>query len=313
MNGTTALYTPAQLAVLPLAGALMSPLLSWFFYWAARRRHQAGDTLKSRAYLFYRMLSGILLGQFIGHTIWTHSYALVIFVALGYFLFDGAEGVARIWNTNTNWVGPADYDAPDDVGLNRQTMEVESIVVSDDLSGRAFQDDQFTAQADYKDTRKRQWMLVSIIVLFIIISTMDGIQLVALAPPTAAIITCYYINAAALSVAVYGAMIHAKFHVTEEDRPRLAWWVGVTVGWCVVFTLCSSLMALVGLQLSEARAMIQSEALIAFYGASSGALLKVQQYFHTMKMSTIDRRDTWLGIGVFGVALAQSMVTSIYL
>ena len=62
-------YATWEMAVLPLVGGLVSPLLSWFIYRLSRQRLKRKETLKSSAHVFYRILSGVLLSQFLCHTV----------------------------------------------------------------------------------------------------------------------------------------------------------------------------------------------------------------------------------------------------
>src|SRR5271165_5678545 len=133
MNNTVAIYSPAQQAMLPLAGLVVSPILSIIIYILARRRLTQIEPLKSRAHLFYFMLSGNLAGQFIGHTKWTSQEFMSVFVAVGFFSLFAFQEIMRICNINSNLVSPSDSMSRDDIGLNKRTMEIESIIELDDI------------------------------------------------------------------------------------------------------------------------------------------------------------------------------------
>ncbi len=307
--------------VLPLLGGVVAPLIGFFVYRFARRRFRLKDTVKSKAFLFYRVLSAVLLGQFLCHTI-IHSDVdlgirfMFIFVLTGYVLMDIGESVGRVWNTNSGYTGPLDEHVQDEVAMNREKMEENTIVVADNIASHDFSALVWTLEDLAKDKRKREWMLGILFVIFAIISVMDGMMIVFRAPTTmqACIMTivCYYVNGISMSVAVYGAMIHAKTMYIEEDRPRMLWNTGLIVLWSVIL-VCSAIPVLVGAQVSVIASIVQSKAFLAFYGTASGCVLKLQQYFYNRKCDMTDKRDTALGVIVFILAVGQSALTGFLL
>lgn len=311
MNNTL-LYTAGQQAALPLAGLVVCPLVSFGVFKLARMRLRKveSDSLRSRAYLFYLIISGILLGQCIGH-LDLNSLFSKLFFAVGYFLFNAADTVGRIWNTNSNFIALPESDCMDDVGLNKDTMEEQTVVVAMDITSTQYQQTAYLMEVVYKDNRKRQWFLGCLIVSFGILSFSSGLSLVYHAP-TPAVFICYYLNAIALSVSVHGAMIHAKFHVTEGIKPRVVWWTVVSGVWCLLYFF-SSLFVLCGMDPVTATQITQHYAWVTFYAMAAGAILRMQQYYHNMKVDATEKQDHLVGILVFGVALGQSLVTSYFL
>ena len=328
MNATQLIYTEGEQAALSIAGLVLCPLLSIPAYIVSRwRSEQASKSLKSRAYLFYMAISGVLIGQFIGHTKWaidcTSGFAtwgsfliVTIFVAVGWYLLDTCEAFARVWNTNPNMLAPSDYNAPDDIALNRSTMEEEEVVVTTDPTSNDFSNAVFLGHDKFKDKTKRRWMLGVLFVLFAAVCFVNGLYLVYQYPVTPSektqIIICYYANAILMSTAIYGAMIHARIHVMEEKRFRLITWFGLSALWSIIF-FGSALMVLVRMEWILAFQIIHSEYLIAFYGVASGAILKMQQYFHNMKSDGIDCSDTIFGRFILFITMGASVVVSVWL
>lgn len=326
----TASYATWQVAILPLVGGLVSPLLSWFIYRLSRQRLKRKETLKSSAHVFYRILSGVLLSQFLCHTVLpstsldsfdTPLTSLDVkytfyFILLGYFFIDTCEAISRIWNTNTRYVAPLDEQVRDDIGLNKETMEEQSIVVAQDVGSSDFSNTVWALQDYSKDKRKRQWLLGLLLSVFCIITVMDGMLLVYRNPQgdlqMIGTIVSFFINGMSMSVAVYGAMLHAKFHVTEELKPRIWWWCSVTLLWSAAL-ICCTVPVLMQLSLAMAQAIINNRIMLAFYGVAAGCVLKLQQYYHNRKVENIDRRETLVGIIVFFAALAQGVATSLWL
>jgi hypothetical protein len=98
-------YGLGERIALPLAGGLIAPALSALVYRFVRRRLREQETLTSRAYLLYRALSGVLLGQLAGHMLVVPltgfgAVFAFVFALIGFFVLDVADGVGRLWNSN---------------------------------------------------------------------------------------------------------------------------------------------------------------------------------------------------------------------
>ena len=332
-------YAIWQAAILPLMGGIVCPLMSWLVYRVSRRRLKRKETLKSSAHVFYRSLSGVLLAQFLCHTFVPSAPApsgsgggngtpftaldikyMFYFILLGYFIFEIFESIARIWNTNVHYIAPLDDHSPlgqDEIGLNKETMEEQTVVVASNVSSNDFSNTVWLLQDAAKDKTKRQWLLATLLITFCIISVMDGMLLIYRNPQdtlqTIGILVSYFVNGICMSFAIFGGMIHAKFHVVEEQRPRVAWWSFVTAVWSIAL-ICSSIPLLSGaVTLQLAQEIVNNRVLLAFYGFAAGMVLKLQQYYHLQKVNNIDRRQTIVGLLVFFIALAQGVATSLWL
>jgi hypothetical protein len=314
MNATiTQIYhMDSEKAILSLVGLVLSPLLSCILYYLARKRLnlKKDETSKSKAHLFYRMVSGILLAQFLGHTYWYAPFWFIgMFVCIGYFFMDASESIGRLWNKNDNYIGPTDYSAPQDIGLNKKTHVRDNIIVADDLTSSEFAHEVFLVEDDVKDLKKRQWILFVLLLCLFIISCVDGFHL-AVTPSSILLIVSYYVHGACLSVAVYSTMIHAQYH-TEATR-RWFWWCMITLLWSLIF-FCSAIFVLLPIPSVLILDILNHKAFVAIYGFASGILLKLQHYFHGIHVETRDKNELWLGIGVFFAAVTIAMLTSIYL
>lgn len=310
LNTTTILHFAPEKAALSLVGLVVVPLVSIIVYYIASKRVQEAQNTKSKAHLFYRMISGILIAQFIGHTYWYTTgpfWFIALFVALGYVALDVAESVARIWNKNPNYI-PLD-EIIEDIDLDKKSNKSNDMVVASDLASPQFAEDTFDVEDSVKDLVKRRWMLGALFFCLIVISCADGFHLVvtSISPP---LLASYYVHGACLSVAVFSAMIHAKVHTA---RRGCGWWTLFTALWAVIY-FCSALFVILGLPPQYIIVeTLNHPAFVALYGFASGTLLKIQVYFHFMKSFTSDKRDLRVGILVFVVATALSMATSIYL
>lgn len=329
MNVTTVapllgpLYSVGDKVVLILLGALVVPLMGWFIFVIARRRLRLKDTLKSRGYLFYQMLAGVLLGQFMCHT-WVGLGAsaldarfMFLFALLGCNLLLTAETVGRLWNTNPNYMGPSSDDsAHDEYSLDRQRMEDQSMVIAANVGSPTFAENTWGNLDQAKQMRKRNWMLGVVVVIFTIISVMDGMLLIYRAPrdelSVALTILAFYINGISMTISVFGAALHAKWHVLEERRVRLGWWLALTLGWAAVLT-GTAVPAVVGVSVEDAQAVIAHRAFLPFYGLASGAVLVLFRYYYNRKMDNTGRREAFWGEVVFWLATAQAALTGFWL
>jgi len=317
MNTTTVTqiyHVPVEKAVLSLVGLVLSPVLSGILYYLARKRLnlKKDETSKSKAHLFYRMVSGILLAQFLGHTYWYNPFWFIgVFVCFGYFFMDASESIGRLWNKNDNYIGPTDFAAPQDIGLNKKTHVRDNIIVADDLTSPEFAQEVFIVEDDVKDLTKRQYVLLVLLVCLFIISCVDGFHL-AVTPSSILLIVSYYVHGVCLSVAVYSTMIHAQYHTEGPKSRRWFWWCMITLIWSFVY-FCSAIFVFLPIPSALLLDILNHKAFVATYGFASGILLKLQHYFHGIHVETRDKSELWLGIGVFFAAVAIAMMTSIYL
>lgn len=321
-------YGATEKALLTLLGGAFVPFSSWIVYVVARHRLRYKATLKSRAYLFYQVLAGVLLGQFMCHT-WVGLGAspvdarfMFLFALLGCNIFHSAETVGRLWNTNVNYHGPLDdnHDSntadDDDDDLDREQMEEKTVDATTHVNSDAHADHHWVRNDKAKRRRKRKWMMALVFVVFAIICLMDGMVLVYRNPQDATqmglTLFAFYLNGVSMTISVLGAMLHAKWHVREERRPRMAWWCLLTFIWTVIL-VGSVVPVLVGVSAETAQCIISAKPFLAFYGVASGCVLVLKQYYHNRKMDDIGKRESFLGEVVFWLATAQAAVTGFWL
>jgi len=295
------------------AGAVVAPLLSAAIYAYSRRRWDVREqNTTSRAYLFYRMLSAVLLGQFLGHTYNGAGAAdtryLYAFIAVGYvFIMDVWDNVGRVWNTNVNYVGYASDD-DHDVGLNRDTMQPEPYVVGTDVSSPSYADGILVVMNTDKLLRRRRWLLAALFVVLIIVSLMDGFLVVVRGTTNqVALVVCYYASTAAMTVALCGAMIHARLQAV----PRA--WLLLSAAWCAVLVCCALPAMLFANRAADIATALNSRAFLLFYGLASGCMLWLHRYFYNMKRGAPSKQQTAQGIVVFAVGVAQGVLSGYFL
>jgi hypothetical protein len=316
-------YGPAAQGLLPLAGLVVCPLLCFFIYRYTRRRFEGKETLKSRAFLFYRMMGGIFLGQFVCHTFLKgttysvlRSEAMAVFVLAGYIAVTAAVAIARVCGPNKHVSGPRDEDVEDDLGFNKETMEQEDYVKMRDLGSPVFGHKMHTVGDTSYDDRKRRWILALAMFTFIFIAIVDGLFLVYKDPQTdgavAAIVVCFYINKMAQTVALCGTMVHAKIQEISGTKTRIFAWTFLTAAWSLCVFL-STLPVLVQTPLEDVAAAIAHPALAIFFAMAAGSVLWMVAYYMNQKLRKIDRKDTVIGIFVLMLAAGQSAVTAFYL
>ncbi len=299
----------ALVVVLSCSSFLLAPLLSVAIYLLAKRRLDHASTQRSRAHLFYQMISGNLLGLLLGHINWTTNY-VGIAAAVGYWLMIIAELVGRCWTENKNMIGPHDNDDGEDATskliLNSDTCIDNPIIVAN-VNGEDWAPLQIQQHNIDKSNRKRIWMLIALFFMMTVTSLTDGIHL-AMGTFEAAQIVCYIIHAASMTIVICSGFIHANVH---RAKHCLLLWIALSFLWCVIL-FGSALEAIIGI---VAQSILSHPALICFYGAAAGVLLRLQQYFHNHGATAkdTDRQDLLVGCAAFSIALLQSMVTSAFI
>lgn len=308
MNGTEFLFSPGEEAVISLTGLLFCPIVCTTIYLIAvkRLRVKENETIASKAHLFYRMTSGIILGQVLNYTIW--SVQLVpLFVCVGYYLLEVIDAFVSL---------DVGEERNGDIALNKETMEEETVFVFKDITDASYREGQASIRLNDKIKKRRHFMLWVTLFAFTLISISNGFHLASGLFPynKTATLCCYVANAVAMTVAVCSCMIHARYHVREEHRYRILWWFSVSLLWCVPIVFCGgTIIILVGVQSSLAQEVIQSNAFTGIFGVSSGLLLRIHQYFHHSRAKGVaDKQDTFIGLSVFALSLAQSVVIGVY-
>ena len=321
-NAPVALYGQAVKGVLPLPGVVLCPLLSLLIYRYVRKRLEGGQNLKSRAYLFYRMMCGIFLGQFVCHTFFKGTvYAtlkaeiMAAFVLVGFTLVEAAEALARVCGPNKYRAGPRDEDVEGDLMMNGDTMEENEYVEVTELAS-AETGHKLQAVTDNRyDKRKRRWILLMLFAVFVFVAVIDGLFLVYRNPQddgtVAGIVVSFYVNKMAQTVALCGTMVHAKIHVIKGKRARIFWWTSITLAWCLTVFL-STVPVLNDTTWGSVRDAVENPALATFFSIAAGAVLWAACYFRQQKLRKIDVKDTIVGIAVFALAGGQSAVTAIF-
>jgi hypothetical protein len=319
---TYPIYGVTEKVILVLLGGLLVPFSSWIVYVVARHRLRLKATLRSRAYLFYQTLSGVLLGQFMCHT-WVGLGAsaldarfMFLFALLGCNLFHTGETIGRLWNTNRNYNGPIDDNNGEDDDLDRENMEEPTMDVATHVNSPEFATNHWRNLDKSKRKRKRIWMMALVIVVFAVISVMDGLLLVYRNPQdsTQMVLTmlAFYLNGYSMTVSVFGAMLHAKLHVKEEKRKRLAIWCLLTLIWSIIL-MASVIPTLMGISVETAQSVISARGFLAFYGLASGCVLVLKQYYHNRKMNDIGKKESFWGEVVFWLATGQAAATGFFL
>jgi hypothetical protein len=321
------MYTPGQLVALALLGGVVVPITAAVTLWYAHRRaqpDQKGSASRSRAYLFYRSMAGVLLGQVLCHT-WLpialgnmDMRLLFACVLLGYLLVDAAEAVSRAWDPRYVVIDD-DVPAPlDESCVDAVRMEEQHIVSMSHLRDPTFADRAWALTDKERDEQKRQWMLAALFIALSWALVADALLLVVLdGPLNDLLVLCFYLHGFTLSLALLGGMIHAKYHLAAGGkRPRWLWWWAVAgVGWC----LCVLVLG-VGLPLwlqadpALVLAALQHPAFMVFYGLASGVLLKLHVYYYSRRLDpATTRSDVAWGLLVFWLSAGQACATAFWI
>lgn len=303
--------------LLASVGGIISPCISAIMLFWSRRRLKEGQRSESRAFLFYSALSGVLLGQYICHTAIVDDHfdtrIMNLCALAGFFILYVIESELRLWNAAPQYIAPIDGDIEidSDSGLQRAKMEQDSIVVARGVNTEQMSRVVFGTLDVAKDENKRVVLLALMYVNMAVILCMDGFLLVY-RPPSIGVTVCFIINTTSLSIAMYSAMIHAKYHVYEEFKQRTMRWVFLTVVWSSLVLLCT-LPLMIDMSRESAAMFVESYATLCFYGLASGFILKLCFYYFNRGVERSNRRMIRWGELVFALAAAQSAATGVWL
>lgn len=312
-------YSVLEKVFLALVGGLISPILSVIILiWSRRRLKEDADS-ESRSFLFYSALSGILLGQYVCHTAVVpdrfYTRIMNMCALAGFFLLYFFESEYRMWNAVPEYIQPPDGQlaVDGDSGLQRSKMEQDSLVSARGVNTSEMPRTIFGTQDVAKDETKRIWLLVLLYINLAFVLCIDGLLLVYRSESSnhAAVVACFVLNGTALSVAIYSAMIHAKYHSYEEFKRNGLWrWILLTFVWSAML-LCSTIPVL--MNLNSATWIIENYVLLCLYGVASGFLLKLCFYYFNRGVEASRRRMIRLGVLVFALAAGQSAATGVWL
>ncbi len=269
-------------------------------YFVATRRWRVKETIKDRSFLFYRALSGCLLGLSVG-SIWQPSALFFCFVVAGFLLLDIFESVARVWKHGYYIVpsaGAEELGFDPESGLQKNRLHVKD--VHDEKLAQVLWNEEDRGE----EMKMRKIFLCILFVLLCVLALMGGLRVV----PTLSASICYPLLNACMTVALVGAMIHTHMHVPKHFKEGRIWWALVTVAWSVAL-VCTTIPFLLDVQ---GAAITSHIAFSVFYGLCTGATLFFQQYFYNMKLTQIDRKDTTLGIVAFFVMAGGVSVASYF-
>ena len=322
------MYAVGQLVALALLGGLLVPLAAALTLWYAHRRaqpEQRGSASRRRAYLFYRAMAGVLLGQVLCHTWLPVSLGaidprwLFACVLLGYVLVDAVEGVSRIWDRRYVVVEDDTIPPLDEACVDASHMEEQPIVSMGNLRDPSFADRAWALTDKERDEQKRQWMLGALFVALCLVIITDGLLLVVLENSVLneVLVLCFYLHGFTLSMALLGGMLHAKFHLTAGGRwPRwIWWWLLVGVAWSF-FVLILGVGLPLWLQTPAASilTLLAHPLFMVLYGLAAGVLLKLHVYYYSRRLDpNTTRADVAWGLLVFWCSAGQACLTGFWI
>ena len=317
------MYTDAQKGILPLAGALIVPTLSYLIYRYSRKRLQVHEGSRSRSHLFYRIMTGMLLGQFLCHsffksTIYSDVGAdfMAALVLLGWLTVECFWSLGRVCGPNKNVASPdmCTNEQDEDMLLDKEQVVQHDYVELTGLNKTTSAKRLMSIYQASRDERRRMYVLMLVFVVYICICIVDGFYLVYRNPEDeaqqATQIACFFLNKVGQTIIILGALSHARLHTFDQKRKRIAWWFGLSFLWATAVTL-STLPVLVNMDADKATDLVSNNVLCAFYSLSAGMLLWLVGYFRSLNPKDIDKKDTIKSLVVLILAASVSAVTGV--
>jgi hypothetical protein len=296
----------AQKVAFPLLGGVVCPTLGLIVYFIAKYRHDNKATIASRSTEFNSILSGVLLGQVLMHTMIPGSELstrfLWTFVVAGFVLAQLALYLASRfwWNTHVYYT-PTPHAIDEHATLDKRAVEERKVAMFSDVGSDEAASAVFGQADDRMDRYQRIAFMIVLQTAFVFIVITDGFLAAA-----STSVAAYYVNGVSIILTVYGSMLKAKLHAESNTRVRRAVWIFLVLAWSIVF-VCSSIPTLIQVNLTP---VVLSMPYMSVYGTVSGVVLALWQYYFQRPNET-DRPA--ISLLVFTLALAQSIVTAYFL
>lgn len=314
------IYSDAEKGTLPLAGLLLTPIMSLTIYAWSRRRVYGEDKQEQRAYIFYRALSGTLLGLFLCHIFFkstTYSTlgpeVMALFVVIGVCLVDVYDNWTRVCNDNKHHVSTNQSIVDSEMTLDRKTMEEQDYVRlrGDEMVDERLGQIMFDGAEEWKDNRKRWHVFCITMVCMIFVVALQGLFLVYNERGNKImLVVAYFVTQMLQNVVIFGGMVYAKLHVIRGRR-RHYWWWSLTAFWSIVVT-CSVIPVLTDMDFDQVAAAVTNYWLAMFYSLFAGLLLGISFHFRSMKLKHTNRKSTLISLIVYMGFATLSWVTGLF-
>jgi hypothetical protein len=164
----------------------------------------------------------------------------------------------------------------DENDFNVKTKEQDEYVSLQNIGSKEAAEQEWQAEDKRRSNRKRQFMLVVVIIGLIPIALLNGLVLTI--THTIPVYICFIFNTFLQYALVCSTSVHAGFHTTENKSRRLVWWIFVTVVWCII-AAGSSIPFAINLAVETARSTIDAVPMIVVYWAATGVLLRSSYYY----------------------------------
>ena len=315
------IYSNAEKGILPLAGLVITPLMSAGIYFWSRRRVYGENKQEQRAYIFYRALSGTLLGLFLCHIFFkstTYStlgpQVMALFVVIGVCLVDMYDNWTRVCNDNKHFVTTNMSLVDSEITLDRKAMEEQDYVKLDgeEMTNETLGRIMFDGAEEWKDNRKRWHVFCMLIICMIFVVILQGMFLVYNERSNKTmLIVAYFVTQMLQNVVIFGGMVHAKIHVIRGKR-RQYWWWSLTAIWSIVVT-CAVIPVLIDMNYDQVAYGVTNYWLCMFYSLFAGLLLGISFHFRSMKLKTTNKKNTLISIVVYIVFAVTSWATGMFI
>ena len=313
-------YSAAEKGILPLAGIVLTPAMSTAMYMWSRRRLRGDEQQEQRAYIFYRALSGTLLGLFLCHIFFkstTYSSlgpsVMAVLVILGVCLIDIYDNWTRVWNDNKYWVSSNQALVDTEMTLDRTTMEEQDYikVSGEDMTSPVLGQIMFGGQDERKDNKRRWHIFICLFACMTFVVILQGLFLIYNDKTNKLLLICaYFITQGLQNVVIFGGMVHAKIH-TQTKPSRYRWWWSLTFIWTVIVT-CAVIPVLVDADYDKVANAVTNNWLCTFYSIVAGMILGISFHFRGMKLKKTNKKNTAIAICVYIIFAFISWATGLY-
>ena len=310
------MYSEVQKGLIVPLIAVPCLALLYAMYAFGKRPIMGNGTFEDRMEPFYSYAASALLGQFLFQALPNATGPsgpqigafVSLFVMLGFFVMLCIQKYQRVNHENPYYISPENNSSCIVSSLDHDTVQLVEYFHATDLESDDVARQRFQLSDERAELQKRRRIHVLTVIIMIILCVLEGFFLVY--RPASWKLWAFFIMHKFMETMIIGvSMLHALIHATGERERR--WYLYTSLLWTSVCAL-STLPMLVDASYNVIYKIVNHLATNIFYALAGGILFWIALYYIWIDRKQVDKRDTVLRLGIFGVTAAVSWVVGYY-